>query len=269
MLKKVGRKPQLMEWDLYRKIIDDLAAMPEPIKTLRLYKDGEPLLNLRLPNMISYAKLTGRFLSIDTTTNGLLLNDFMMTPTLIAAGLDKIFISVPLKYTSKYIKGVQKIYKYGRGRCHVLVKIIGDNLTEDQKEQFMDDFGDISDSIFIEHTAPCWSGYEVKGVNKKVGIYGQKIVEIETCSYIHYSLAINSDGTVSICFLDYKHQNIIGDLRQESFKSIWNGSRLRAFQIDMLTDRTQIPFCNECKQLSYGAADNIDLFRKELLEKLR
>jgi MoaA/NifB/PqqE/SkfB family radical SAM enzyme len=45
-----------MKMDLYKKIIDDMKKFEHPIKVLRLYKDGEPLINKHFPEMISYAK---------------------------------------------------------------------------------------------------------------------------------------------------------------------------------------------------------------------
>jgi MoaA/NifB/PqqE/SkfB family radical SAM enzyme len=261
--------PHVMDFELYKKIIDDLCDMPEPIKTLRLYKDGEPLLNENLSLMISYAKSKNRFLSIDTTTNGILLDEFFMVPNLIASGLDKIFISVPRNYTTKYIKTVRKFYNMGRNRCQVYVKIIGDYLNDDDKHQFMSDFGNISDRIFIENLSPCWPGYDAGKVGEK-GIYGQALQNVNTCPYIFYSLAINSDGTVSLCFLDWRHDMWLGDLRYESFKDIWNGVLLRNIRMDHLRGhRMKVSSnCDNCGQLRYGAPDDIDQYAFELLRRI-
>jgi radical SAM protein with 4Fe4S-binding SPASM domain len=263
---KKYRRQQLMEFDLYRKIIDDLARMPEKIKTLRLYMMGEPLLNERFPKMVAYAKATGRFGQIDTTTNGLLL-DTNEILRLSDCGLDKIFISVPQNYTKKYVSNVA--YFRLSSDTQLYVKIIGDGLMESQKERFFDDFGDFTDRIFIENLSPCWPGYDVKGVNKKVGIYGQPIKEVQVCSYIFYSLAINSDGTVSLCFLDWKHDMILGDLKKESFKDIWNGSKLLNYRkIHLKKVRKLFPPCANCDQLSYGAPDDIDPYAQDILRRI-
>ncbi|MBH0183301.1 MAG: radical SAM protein, partial [Nitrospira sp.] len=93
LIKETGRFQGVMNFDLYRKLIDDLASFPQSIKVLRLYKDGEPLLNKRLADMIAYAKRSGHVPYIDTTTNGALIDPSRMGP-LIEAGLDKVNISV-------------------------------------------------------------------------------------------------------------------------------------------------------------------------------
>ncbi|GAI93190.1 unnamed protein product, partial [marine sediment metagenome] len=56
-----------MDFELYKKIIDDLKEFDAPLKVLRLYKDGEPLLNNRFADMVRYAKGSGVVKYIDTT----------------------------------------------------------------------------------------------------------------------------------------------------------------------------------------------------------
>jgi MoaA/NifB/PqqE/SkfB family radical SAM enzyme len=259
------RVPQRMDWKLYKKIIDDLASMPDPIKTLRLYKDGEPMLNPRFASMVKYAKETGRFLQIDTTTNGSVLDKFTQD-----LGLDRIFISLPTDFYSTRDIWKARIRRFVRRNptCHVHIKIIGDTLTPYQQEAFIKEFEMICDSLFVEHLAPCWPGYNVKA-NKDVGIYGQPIKEVQVCPYIFYSLAINSDGTVSLCFLDWRHHDIVGDLRVQSFSEVWNGSYLKDHRlIHLRKHRWVLPSCATCGQLSYGAPDNIDHYADQILRRI-
>lgn len=54
--KKLPFRKMCMDYDLFRKVIDDLRKFPEPLKMLRLAANGEPLLNKRLPEMIEYAR---------------------------------------------------------------------------------------------------------------------------------------------------------------------------------------------------------------------
>jgi MoaA/NifB/PqqE/SkfB family radical SAM enzyme len=262
------KKPMLMDFDLYKKIIDDLCEMPEKVKTLRLYGDGEPLLNPAFPHMVSYAKATGRFGQIDTTTNALWL-DFEMQNMILDAGLDKIFISVPNDYGAHYHSRIASLYRLSRGRCQVHVKIIGDNMDEDDKKGFYDDFGPISDRMFIENLSPCWPEFNVGQVGMR-GIYGQPLTPApKVCSYIFYSTKINSDGRVSLCFLDWKHGMILGDLKEMKFAYIWNGERLRTVQQTHLQMyRSFYSDCRNCQQLVYGAPDNIDAYAEYLLRRL-
>ena len=274
---KKYRKQGVMDFDLYCKIIDDLAAMPESIKTLRLYAFGEPLMNPRFPDMVRYAKNTDRFGQIDTTTNALLLNA-TLTHNIWASGLDKIFVSVPQNYSEEYIADVKFFYETAQffksansdGQREIFVKIIGDGLIGAVKDKFFQDFGNICDFINIEYLAPCWPNYKVGKIGDK-GIYGQEIIkEVQVCPYIFYSLTINSDGVVSLCFLDWKKEMVMGDLKRESFKDIWNSITIRAVRLLNLRGKQKymLNSCYNCGQLKYGAPDNIDEYAEEILRRL-
>ena len=259
--------PGLMDWNLYKKIINDLCRMPMPVKTLRLYADGESLLHPQFPEMVQYAKSTGRFGQIDTTSNAILLTT-RLSLSLIAAGLDKIFISVPRGYSSSYIRKIKNFYFHSRGKCEVYVKIIGDWMLPKNREAFMADFGNISDRIFIENQINCWPNFK-SGDDPGVGIYGNPLTNVRVCPYITYSLKINSDGTVSICFLDWSRKMIIGDLRTDSFIDVWKGNLLRKHQIMHLKGlRYTHPICRNCKQLTHGMPDDLDQYAQDILRRM-
>ncbi len=282
LIKKIKRNSGLMDFDLYKKIIDDLCELEKPIKVLRLYKDGEPLLNPKFADMVRYAKERGCALQVDTTTNGSLLNP-KKNIELVEAGLDKIHISLEglsdefYKEFSGYkinfdklVENIRHFYEHKKN-CVVSIKTVGDNLSEEEKDRFFNIFGDITDHIFIEHVAPCWPKFEMSGVipNSEVGIYGQEIKEVDVCPYIFYSLSINSDGKVSLCFLDWSRELIVGDVKTESFKNIWNGETLFNYRkMHLMKRRKDHPICEACGQLSHCLPDDIDPFADMLLERL-
>jgi radical SAM protein with 4Fe4S-binding SPASM domain len=282
LIKKTNRKSGLMGFDLYQKIIDDLCAFEKPIKVLRLYKDGEPLLHPRFADMVRYAKERGCALQIDTTTNASLLGP-ARNLELISAGLDRIHISLNglsdqayREFTgykmnfSKLVDNVRHFYEH-RGNCLVCIKMVGDNLSRKDRERFFEIFGDIADRIFIEHVAPCWPTFEMNDAeaNSEVGIYGQEIREVEVCPYVFYSLSINSDGKVSLCFLDWARQLIVGDVNTQSFKEIWNGEALFTYRkMNLSRKRKEHIICGVCGQLSHCLPDDIDPFAESLLERL-
>lgn len=283
LIKSTGRWQGRMNFDLYRKIIDDLHEFDLPLKVLRLYKDGEPLLNKHLPEMISYAKHSGRANYIDTTTNGYLLTK-ETSVRLIEAGLDRVNISVDglsdkqfMEFTrtkvnfDKFVENIRFFYDNRRG-CEVCIKTPGDFLSDEDKKRFFDIFGDISDRIFIENIAPCWPEFDVEertGVTITEGIYKNPIINVQTCPYIFYSTSVNSDGTVSLCFLDWSRKLVIGDVRKQSLRDIWFGDVLFEHQLAQLQGRRkEIDFCATCGQLSHGLPDNIDAYAEELTAKL-
>ena len=283
LIRETGRYQGVLDFNLFKKMIDDLAEFESPLKVLRLYKDGEPLLNKRLPDMIRYAKASGRVSYIDTTTNASLLTH-AKSLALVDAGLDRINISVDglsdsdfEKFTrtkvnfTEFVEKIRFFYENRKG-CEVCIKMPGDFLSPDEKDFFFATFGDISDRISLENIAPCWPEFGVEermGIEIKTGIYNNPINDIDVCPYVFYSMAVNSDGTVSVCFLDWSRKMQIGDVRNNSLKEIWRGEEMHNHQLAHLRgERKEHPVCGNCGQLSHCMPDNIDSHAAMLLNKL-
>lgn len=270
----------LMDFDLYKKIIDDCMEFEQNIKVLRLYKEGEPLLNPLFPDMVAYAKKTGKFNSIDVTTNGTLLNP-ELNRRIVDAGLSRINISVEGLSGNMYKKicgreidfeqfvdNIKDLYQH-KGNCHVFIKTLTAEKNLDirnkQEQEFYDIFGDICDEIAFENIAPCWPGFD-KEYYSEEGIYGNKIQECVVCPRIFYILTINSDGAATQCIVDWNRRMLIGDVRNESAVELWK--KMDSCRIEHLKgNRRKMPGCDECLEIETAAIDNIDAFREELLEK--
>lgn len=282
LIGKTGRTQGVMQLDLFKNIINDLATLPNKIKVLRLYKEGEPLMNPKLSEMISYAKQSGIFESVDLTTNGSLLTP-KKSGLLIDAGLDRINISVEAlsiegyKNIAKvdlnfdqYVANIKYLYE-NRKDCVVFIKTIGNYLSSDEEQFFYNTFGNIADFIAVENLAPCWPEYDLSEyeLDFKRGIYGQEISRVEVCPYLFYTITINVDGTVSACYLDWEHKLIVGDITRNSFKDIWMGELMQDLRrLHLRKRRCENSVCHKCGQLTYGAADNIDEFAEDLLAKI-
>lgn len=283
LIKDTGRYQGRMHFELFQKIIDDLAYFPDQIKVLRMYKDGEPLLNNHFAAMVKYAKQSGRVPYIDTTTNGTLITPERMEP-IIAAGLDKINISVdgmsPEQYKkftkfnfkfNQFVENIQWLYQH-KAQCEIVIKIPGELISDAERQVFYDTFGDYCDRIFIENFAPCWPEFDVEertGFKITQGIYQQPITPTDTCPYIFYAMSVNADGLVSSCFLDWGRKLIVGDTRTHNLREIWNSDAFNRLRIQHLEGtRMHNPVCSQCGQLTHCLPDNIDAYRQELLPKL-
>ncbi|TFF21816.1 radical SAM protein [Jiella endophytica] len=282
MIRDTGRYQGAMKFDLFTKIVDDLGEFGQPIKVLRLYKDGEPFLNKRLADMIRYAKESGHVDYIDTTTNGTFITPERLGPV-IEAGLDKINISVDGMTRDQYrrftktdfdfdgfVANVRWLYA-NKGDCEVVVKIPGELITDAQRQEFYDTFGDHCDRIFIENFAPCWPEFDIEahtGVKIQGGIYQQEVGDTDTCPYIFYGYSVNADGLVSSCFLDWERKLVIGDVRRQSMKEIWTSDKMNALRLQHLQGRRcENGVCGGCGQLTHCLPDNIDPYRETLLQR--
>lgn len=279
LMKRVGRPLRVMGFELYKHVIDSICAFDRPIKVLRLYKDGEPLVNKDFARMVRYGKESGCCERVDTTTNASLLSP-ARNLRIIDAGLDRINISIEGVNAEQYkdfsgvhidfdemVANIAHFYEH-RAQCEMVIKVNGDVISQEDLGVFFDTFGDICDGIFVEHAMNCWSGFGMDGVeeNQEIGIYGQPLQEVQVCPYVFYSISVNSDGMVSACFLDWARELLVGDVTEEPLKDIWNGARMDAYRRMFLEKKRDThPVCGSCSQLSHGMPVDLDDEADELL----
>ena len=278
-----GRNYGNMDFNLYKKVIDECSEFEDNIKLLSLHKDGEPLLNPMLPQMVEYAKKSCKFDKIATTTNAYLLNN-ELSLKIIDAGLDRINISIEGINEEQYfnISNVKidfnklvnniKFFYENKKQCEVSIKIPGNNLSDDDKKKFYDIFGNICDLIFIENIVASWSSFDISGLEIDTGmsLYGKQVNKVSVCSQSFYSMAINSNGMVSPCCADWARKVIIGNAYNERLKDIWNGEELLNLQkLFLRGERDKHPFCSSCGGPEYAFHDNIDDYAEEILFKIK
>ncbi|MBQ9502609.1 MAG: radical SAM protein [Lentisphaeria bacterium] len=282
LLKKVGRPAGKMEMPLFRKIIDEIKKSGHRLRLLSLYKDGEPLVHPDFPEMVRYAADSGICDRIWTKSNGALLNP-ELNKRLVSCGLTWLGISVEAVTGRKYldicgtklnyerfIENIADLYRRKGDSLHVYIKIIDTNLSDAEKQKFFDDFSGICDSYAVEKLMG-WSYSSVKdftlGTNPET-YDGMPFSEKDVCAYPFYVLAVNFDGSVSLCGNDWSHATVVGNLNTESLMDVWNGERLYQFRKMLLEGRRcENKACGDCYYLKI-VPDNIDDCRDILLERI-
>lgn len=261
------RVPKLMSMAVFKQVVFQLGEFPDPIKTLRLYKDGEPLINPRIFDMIEMAKGVAWIKSVDTTTNGYRLTK-KVGQWLVDSGLDKLFISVPNGYSERYASHVNDFLDR-KGDCEVRIKIIGNGMSQEAMTKFHKDF-EKADRTFVERLINCWPNFTAGPISEKLGIYNQPVTDVKVCPYIFYSMSVNAGGSVSACFLDWQRKHIMGHvLDDENLLTIWNSNVFRIFRILHLKGcRKELTMCHSCGQLTHGAPDDIDAYAEKIYAKI-
>jgi radical SAM protein with 4Fe4S-binding SPASM domain len=270
-----------MSWKTYCKIITGIEEFGKKLKRINFYKDGESLINKDFCKMVKLAKEKKVSESLWLKTNALLLSP-KLNQQMIDAGLDMIGISVTHTTQEGYrkISGVKIDYEklkqnirdlYSRkGDCKIYIKIADTGLSQSEKDMFYNDFGGLADYIAVEGLHG-WSMSEIKdftmGTESKT-FDGIPLTRKIVCPWPFYELAINWNGTVSLCNEDWVHGTIVGDINQQTLKEIWHGQRLYEMQKMMLEGRrSENKVCKNCFYLTC-APDNIDDYRFKILENI-
>ena len=285
--KKLPFRKMCMDYDLFRKVIDDLRKFPEPLKMLRLAANGEPLLNKRLPEMIEYAR-GGVTQWIEFVSNASLLTP-ELNRKLVSAGLDRIRISIEgigeeqyyemsgVKIDwNKFVANIKDLYEH-KGNCEIYIKTVDAAVdTEEKREKFFSTFGDICDKISIEHVIPIWTGYDEIyqdfDIETAEGLHGHAVKELDVCPFPFYSFVINPDGEVTVCCNDWERKISMGNVTSESVYDIWNGEKYHNFLLGILEKgrKENHPVgCAKCQYPCFDAVDDLDSYREIVLERFK
>ena len=286
MKKTRGRGHGPMDFEVYRGIIDSLKEFPDPIRVIRLYKEGEPLLNPRFADMVRYAKAAPKVLRVDTTTNASLLTP-ERSLEIIDAGLDRLNISIEGVNAEQYRDFSGHKLDYDRfadniafffdhkKQCQVNIKINGDILTPEQEAEFYRRFGDMADGISVERTIEYWPKFGEMQVefDEGVNMLGGKSKEVQVCPYVFYEMCINSDATYSLCRFDWNHAMLLDRHvgAPPTPKKIWDSIVLWNFQQQFLKKERKLMTvlsCPKCGVLKQGVPEDLDEFAAEILEEM-
>lgn len=289
LLKEVGREPCLMKIETFKKVVDDLAQLLKNknarIPILHIYKDGEPLLNPHFFEMVQYAKQNKVASTLSTTTNGSLITEESAFK-LLNCGLDKIRISIEHVNTKGYesvckskisyenirenVILLNKIKHQQKCNLYIIVKITDTGLSKDDLKKFKKDFTPFCDELRIDSLMG-WSNCAKKDftLGRKIitGMNGYtKIHNQIVCADPFSSLSVNSNGSVSICCVDWSHGIIVGDVLENSIAEIWNGDKYREIRrLHLSGNKERIKVCSNC-QYANGTSriSNLDPHRERL-----
>ncbi len=288
LLESVGRPAGRMHFALYEKIISDMLAFPVKPKVLHLYKDGEPLMHPDFGRMAGLARTQNAADQINLTTNAALLNP-KRACEILDAGIDIVRVSIEHVHDSGYREKTMTFARYDKiirnvaglfeernrrkAKTRIWVKILRLGLTDEDIAKFGRDFKGISDECLVM-TPMGWSRTDVYdftlGSNPTTGDNGETPLKQDriVCPYPFYSLAINFDGSVSVCCADWSHGTVIGNVCDTALIDIWNGSAMRELRIIHLANRrSENSACANCQTIQ-GIPDDsdLDLDRQRLLK---
>jgi radical SAM protein with 4Fe4S-binding SPASM domain len=289
LLSTVNRFNGMMSLELFKKIIDDSAFMVNKtgkrLRQLHLYKDGEPLLNPHFIAMAAYAKKKNVARNIGVTTNGSLLTE-ELSSELLRCGINTIRISVEHSDGEGY-KKITKNYsdfdglrakiaflynekKRSASTVRIIVKTNDAKLSIPDKNRFLSIFRPLCDEIKIDSLMG-WSSSDKKdfmvGCAVKTAMDGiTPLLKKTICPEPFSKCAVNPDGTVSVCCVDWAYATIVGDLKKQSLLEVWHGKAFHDFRMTHVRGkRDSLPACASCQYiLGFPLSENLDAHAEKL-----
>jgi len=257
----------IMDFDFYKKCIDDMAKFPGKVKVLRFVGIGEPLLHKNITDMVKYALDKEVAKVVEILTNAALLTP-KMSDALILSGLSRLVVS--LQGTSReeyqrvcgvdidfdnFVENLRYFFTH-KGNIHMYCKIVDCALHDKGEEQkFYNIFGDICDTIAIEHAVPIHPGVDFEKILKErdsaVTQFGLPAAEVQICPQPFFTMQINPDGKVVPCY-SFEYPGIMGDCNKYPVPEIWNAKAFQQFRRRMLSGVKNVnDICANCKMIKY------------------
>lgn len=216
--KEYHKKPEFMELDLYKKIIDQIHWDA----SIKLCQRGEPLLSPILEEAIEYANEKG--LRTVINTNGLLLDKFK-SKSLIQAGLKELILSdydIEGQYRNACIfSGMNQVYK----------KPVRFGIKTDNKAKW-EGIGDYL-------TLPKYYDYSNKEPD---------LTELPnwSCEQLFERLIIEPNGRIRCCCGNVHPQKYVGHISSR-IKNIWINTLLIHYRWTHRQGRShELEMCQEC-----------------------
>lgn len=284
-LEQAGFRLEHMDMELFAKLVEDIMHFPTAPKRVCFSGLGEPLTNKKLPDMIGLLRKSGFDGRIDVISNGSLLSP-EMSDALIDAGISRIQISVQGLSTEKYqeicgitvdiekIRANVRYFYEHKKNATIYVKII-DSILESkaEEEQFYRMFGDICDTIYIEHLVIMEQqmGDHGRNVDTTRNLMGEVVEKRFVCGVMFYFLQVNIDGETFPCSTPGLPNSFsMGCAKEKSLLEIWNDRRRNTLIRKNLKDGyASIPACKTCSSCIAIADDSeyLDDCREEILKR--
>ena len=274
--RKSWKKVGYMKLHIFKKIIDE-AKKYRLLYMLNLHKDGESLLHPEFPKMISIARREGVSKIIHFNTNGVLLKG-RTAREILDSGIDDITVSVDAATpeTFKKIKGRDLLdtvernikdfisirNKGGYKRPFLRVKIMQYRDTEKEIDEFIKKWEGVVDEVQISGIHD-WA----KGIKQvKPSTYLPK--KRYPCAFLWFALAINWDGGVGLCCVDWKRSNTLENINEKTLHEIWQSPKMKKIRFHHVNENYEkVPSCCNCdnwaggEDLSDWMAEQKDFYR--------
>ncbi|MEO6406456.1 MAG: radical SAM/SPASM domain-containing protein [Ferruginibacter sp.] len=269
-LRSFTRPTGMLKKDFFSETIDDIH---KKLLYLIFYFQGEPYLNPSFLDMVKYASDKGIYTA--TSTNAHYLTDDAARKT-VESGLDRLIISIDGTTQDVYeqyrvggnlekvLQGAKNIVKWKKElnskTPFVFFQFLVVKPNEHQiadikklaKETGVDDVRFKTAQVYDYQNDPNkliptidkYSRYK----KNTDGSYTPKNKMANHCWKLWHSNVITWDGLVVPCCFDKDAEHRLGNLKNESFKNIWNNSNYRQFRAELMQGRKNIDICANCSE---------------------
>jgi len=251
------RHTPTMKDDLFSKIADEVIAHRDVVKRVSLYRDGEPLLDKKMPDRIAYLKDGG--IATTTLSTNVSLLDEEKSRRLLEAGLDMIILSIDslqkdvfemIRRRLKFEEVLANAHRFIelrnrlRPETTIFMRMIRQEANIDEwpgYEAYWRPHLAAHDRLYY-HNIFNWGG-QLEGFRPIARSYEPGL----PCVALWSLMVIFGDGRVPLCNVDYNDQYPTGNVAEQSISEIWRSKIMAARRRAHLDGRKgNINICANC-----------------------
>lgn len=267
-LRAFSRPIGMLEEELNTKVIDELK---DSLTYITYYFQGEPYLNQKFTDMVSYASKHNIYTA--TSTNAHYLTDENCKKT-IESGLSRLIISIDGvnqdsygKYRiggklDKVLEGTKNMVEWKRKTKSKTPFIIWQFIVFKHNENEIPDIKKLAKEVGVDHLAiktAQFYNYEDKfdlmPENEEYRRYNKEGEKVKIknkllnhCWRMWHSCVITWDGRVAPCCFDKDASYQLGNVQDLGFKAVWQNEKYTSFRNLILKSRSNIDICRNCSE---------------------
>ena len=244
------RPMSYLPFSIFARLMDEAADFGG-VKWLALHKDGESLLHPDFGRMAKAAKTSGGAEFVHFNTNVTLLDEAAAL-AIIDAQVDSLTLSIDADSQEVFqqvkrggdfqavVRNAERLMelksRLGSDKPWVRAKIIDMPATAGQIQAFQRRWAGVTDEVQVQKMHSYTRAAQAADAGDRY-----------PCSLLWYSLAVNSDATVSTCCVDFRCRDILGSLELQSMEQIYQGPRMGYYREAMLAGRyDKLVSCAHC-----------------------
>jgi radical SAM protein with 4Fe4S-binding SPASM domain len=219
-----------MDYELFKTIVDEASRYGPRSFSLHLF--GEPLLYPKIIDAIRYIKNRNRHHVVLLTTNGTHLNRFV--DSLIGLQVDEIIWSwrSEAKFKPRTIRLLRESTREGTTKFRV--RIIKEVTPKEELERWSK-----------------WQEVEIRNLHNYGGNVDLSPYDVPAagkrwaCYHLWFAPALAWNGDILLCCADPHKKEVLGNLKNGSFHSIWAGEKLKQIREDHKNGKFE-GICKNC-----------------------
>lgn len=238
-----------MAWPDFVRLMDECLDADE-FDSVVLDLQNEPTLDPDLERRIAYVReRQRRSVFVGITTNGLSL-DAARFQSLVAAGIDRVVLSLNALDAITFGKLVPQV-RFDRVLSNVQDVLSVPHAAQRLKLSFGATEGNIDQaSKFIEHMEQQAIQYRVFAFHDRLKTLSGDFLKLQTSPLCHlplYSMAVRLDGSAILCCQDWEPRRVLGNVLTSSVRTVWNNADYIEIR-RALVERQELPNapCSGC-----------------------